>query len=136
MVAFIVILGIIGLCALFLLGALYLTRVPFWTRLTKQYPLSCAEPMTYGIQDAAVAIYDDTTGYGIKAHIRLAVEAGSLFIAFQPIGFGWQDRLSPLQLPLTGASIEEETLRCGTLRIKLRPGGAIFEWASLVEKTN
>ena len=132
MIAFATIIGIIGACGLFLLGALYLSRVPFWNRLAKQNPINGPTPTAYSFQDVAVTIYDDSTSYGIKARIRLTVEAGSLFVALQPIGFGWQDQLPPLQLPLGDLSSEASTLRRGNLRIALSWGGTVLQWKEIL----
>lgn len=132
MIAFATVIGIIGACGLFLLGALYLSRVPLWNRLAKQNPLNGPTPAAYGFQDVAVVIYDDSTGYGIKARIRLTVEAGSLLVALQPIGLGWQDQLPPLRLPLGDVYSEANTLRRGNLRIVLRSGGTVLQWKEVL----
>lgn len=132
MIAFATIVGIIGACGLVLLGGVYLSRVPFWKRLVKQNPLDGTAPAAYGFSDVVAAISDDSTGYGIKARIRLAVEAGCLFVALEPVGFGWQDCLPALRLPLNRISSEGSTLRCGDLRIALRSGGSVLQWKDVL----
>ena len=132
MIAFATIVGIIGACGVLLMGAMYLSRVPFWKRLIKRHPLNGPAPMVYRFQDVAAAISDDSTGYGIKARIRLAVEGGNLFVAFQPIGFDWQDQLPALRLPLSDVSVEESILRCSNLRIVLRSGGTTLRWKEVL----
>lgn len=129
---FLVITAILAASVLFILGALYLSRVPLWKRLCRRYPAPLPWPDSYSIHGASVLLYDDSTGYGIKVTLDLIRQADHLFVALQPIGIAWLDRLPPLCLPIAKLVHEGNILRCTEVRIVRRSGGAVFTWENLI----